>query len=78
MRRQLDDEYTESRWNKCKNLQARKKGSCRVVFFTARQPVMRMSSRSLKKPTKVKKHRAAAKAQCRHTRGPNKGKFKAC
>ncbi len=82
LRARLDDEYTEGRWAKCKRLAATTKGSCRVVFFTARQPVMRMSNRKLSSPTKKATRKRMAKKQCRHpsNSGPKakRGRFKRC
>ena len=42
MSNRLDDEFTQAEWNKCA-----KKDGCRVIFFTAGNPVMRMPGRKL-------------------------------
>ena len=80
-RAMIDDEYTASRWNKCKVLAKKKKGSCRVVFFKANQPVMRMSDKKLSTPAKKAAGRKRAKKQCRYAKTARKGqrgRFKRC
>ena len=74
----LDDEYTTDRWNKCKALAKKADGSCRVVFFKAGLPVMRMSNRKLSSPAKKAAGRRRAKKQCRVKSKANRGRFKRC
>ncbi len=73
----IDAEYTSAAWNQCKRVAKSKKGSCRVVFFTANNPVMRRSDKKLTAGG-TKASRKKRNAQCRVKRGPQKGHFRAC
>ncbi len=74
----IDDTYSTPEWNACKRLAKTKKGSCRVVFFSARNPVMRRSDKELKKAVPKATRRRRANAQCRYKSGENKGRFRRC